>query len=228
MTYKILYAEDEPFLSRIVSDNLVSKGYEVIQATDGEQALELFKSAKPDLCIIDIMMPVRDGYDLARDIRKTGINIPIIFLSARSLDEDVVRGFEIGGNDYLKKPFSVVELLARIESLLTRFNSVQQQEETQKWFEFGNCLLDTVNQQLVTPRQTFDLSYKESRLLEMLLRKKNNVLERKEALLTIWGNDSLYNANSMNVFITHLRKMLKEEDGLQIISIRGLGYKLIS
>lgn len=227
MIYKILYAEDEPFLSRIVIDNLTNKGYEVILAADGKSALDLYISVKPDICIFDIMMPVKDGYELAEDIRKLGYHIPIIFLSAKSLDADVVKGFKSGGNDYMKKPFSMVELLVRIESLLTTFNNVQQQQGVPDPYDFCGCRLDTVNQQLQTPRKTFDLSYKESLLLEMLIRKKNNVLERQDALMHIWGDDSIYNANSMNVFMTHLRKMLKDVPGIQILGIRGIGYKLI-
>jgi len=224
--YKILYAEDEPFLARIVSDNLTAKGYEVITAGDGESALRLYKSVNPDLCIVDIMMPLKDGYHLTEDIRKTGKNIPVIFVSAKSLDEDVVKGFKSGGNDYLRKPFSMIELLARVESLLTRFNQVQQVDEASPWYEFGNSRLDTVSQQLITPRQVYDLSYKEAMLLELLLKNKNAVLERQEALQKIWGDDNVYNANSMNVFMTHLRKMLKDDSAVQIMSLRSLGYKL--
>ena len=227
MTYKILYAEDEPFLSRIVSDNLTSKGYEVIAAADGEAALKLYKSASPDLCIIDIMMPLKDGYNLVEDIRRIGSNIPVIFVSAKSLDEDVDKGFKSGGNDYLRKPFSMAELLVRIESLLTRFNQFQPNTEVTLWYEFGNCKLDTVNQQLKTPGHIYDLSYKEAVLLEMLLKNKNVVLDRKEALIKIWGDDTVYNTNSMNVFMAHLRKMLKDDPKIQIISIRSLGYKLV-
>ncbi len=226
MKYKILYAEDEPFLARIVSDNLTAKGYEVITAGDGESALRLYKSVNPDLCIVDIMMPLKDGYHLTEDIRKTGKNIPVIFVSAKSLDEDVVKGFKSGGNDYLRKPFSMIELLARVESLLTRFNQVQQVDEASPWYEFGNSRLDTVSQQLITPRQVYDLSYKEAMLLELLLKNKNAVLERQEALQKIWGDDNVYNANSMNVFMTHLRKMLKDDSAVQIMSLRSLGYKL--
>ena len=226
MKYKILYAEDEPFLSRIVSDNLIAKGYEVITAADGALALELYRSVNPDLCIIDIMMPLKDGYHLTEDIRKVGKNIPVIFVSAKSLDEDIVKGFKSGGNDYLRKPFSMVELLARVDSLLTRFNHVKQVSEVSLWYEFGNSKLDTVNQQLITPKQVYDLSYKEAMLLELLLKNRNAVLERQEALKKIWGDDNVYNANSMNVFMTHLRKMLKDDSNVQIMSLRSLGYKL--
>lgn len=227
MSYKILYAEDEPFLSRVVSDNLITAGYTVIQAADGEMALSLYKSSEPDLCIIDIMMPLKNGYDLTTDIRKLGKNIPVIFLSAKSLDEDLIKAFKAGGNDYLKKPFSMVELLARVEALLTRFNTVAATNKSPFWYEFGNSTLDTVNQQLKTPEITYDLSYKEAVLLEMLLIHKNAVLERQEALLKIWGDDNVYNSNSMNVFMAHLRKMLKDDPKVQLINIRSLGYKLV-
>jgi len=227
MSFKILYAEDEPFLSRIVYDNLISKGYEVSTAADGEAGLKLYKSVNPDLCIIDIMMPLKDGYNLVEDIRQLGRNIPIIFVSAKSLDEDVVKGFKSGGNDYLRKPFSMVELLVRVDSLLTRFNQAQSHTETALWYEFGNSKLDTVNQQLKTPDKVYDLSYKEVMLLEMLLKNKNMVLERHDALIKIWGDDSVYNTNSMNVFMTHLRKMLKDDPEVQILSLRNLGYKIV-
>lgn len=227
MKQKILYAEDEPFLAQIVIDNLKAKGYEVLIARDGQEAIELFKNSNPDLCLLDIMMPLKDGYSLAEDIRKLNKGVPIIFLSAKSLDEDLVKGFKTGGNDYMRKPFSIVELLVRIEALLLRFNAKGLQTEPLAVLEFGYCVLDPVNQQLKTPAATYDLSYKEMMLLKLLIKYKNDVLERQEALLEIWGNDNFYNGNSMNVFITHLRKMLKDDVSIQVMSMRGVGYKLI-
>ncbi|MBB6271087.1 DNA-binding response OmpR family regulator [Pedobacter cryoconitis] len=225
---KILYAEDEPFLAQIVGDNLKAKGYEVIYAQDGRTALGLFKTSKPDLCLLDIMMPLKDGYSLAEDIRKSNTGIPIIFLSAKSLDEDVVKGFKTGGNDYMRKPFSIVELLVRIEALLVRFDTNQPvPDQTAAVVQFGKCRLDTINQQLKTPIATYDLSYKEMLLLQLLLNHRNDILERQEALIKIWGDDNLYNGNSMNVFMTHLRKMLKDDTSIQVMSLRGIGYKLI-
>jgi len=228
MKTKILYAEDEPFLAQIVSDNLKAKGYDVIIAPDGNRALELFKQINPDLCLLDIMMPVKDGYSLAEEIRKLDNDMPLIFLSAKSMDEDVVRGFKSGGNDYMKKPFSIVELIVRMEALLTRFGKPQEHTQEKSLYEFGNCKLDMINQQLKTRVTTYDLSYKEAALLSLLLQNRNSVLERHEALIKIWADDTIYNTNSMNVFITHLRKMLKDETDIQIISIRGVGYKLIA
>ncbi|WP_316780087.1 response regulator transcription factor [Pedobacter antarcticus] len=227
MKQKILYAEDEPLLAQIVSDNLKARGYEVQIARDGQVALEMFKAIKPDLCLLDIMMPLKDGYSLAGDIRKLASGVPIIFLSAKSLDEDVVKGFKTGGNDYMRKPFSIVELLARIEALLIRFTAKQPESDQTTTLYFGNCMLDTINQQLKTAVTTYDLSYKEVMLLQLLIQHKNEILERQEALLKIWGDDSLYNGNSMNVFMAHLRKMLKDDTSIQVMSIRGIGYKLI-
>jgi DNA-binding response OmpR family regulator len=227
MKQKILYAEDEPFLAQIVSDNLKAKGYEVLNASDGQAALQLFKDAVPDLCLLDIMMPLKDGYSLAEDIRKLNTGIPIIFLSAKSLEEDVVKGFKTGGNDYMRKPFSIVELLVRIEALLGRFSVKQSGNDQDVILQFGNSLLDVVSQQLKTPIASYDLSYKEVLLLQMLIQHKNDILERQDALLKIWGDDNIYNANSMNVFMAHLRKMLKDDTTIQVMSLRGVGYKLI-
>jgi DNA-binding response OmpR family regulator len=228
MKYKVLYAEDEPTLAQIISDGLKSSGYDVELAVDGQQALQLFESAKPDICVLDIMMPLKDGYTLAQDIRKRNSSIPIIFLSAKSLAEDVIKGFKSGGNDYLRKPFNMGELLVRIESLLNRLGSPDQTTGTSSArLHFGRCEFDTVTQQLTTPLRTHTLSYKETALLELLLQNRNILLPRQVPLLEIWGDDSFYNARSMDVFMSHLRKMLKDDESVQLMSIRGAGYKLI-
>lgn len=228
MKYKVLYAEDEPTLAQIISDGLSSSGYEVDVAADGKQALELFQSNPPDICVLDIMMPLKDGYTLAEDIRKQNSGIPIIFLSAKSMAEDVIRGFKSGGNDYLRKPFNMGELLVRMESLLSRFGTASPQEEQSTSRQvFGACVLDTVSQVLVTSQATHTLSYKETALLELLLRHRNALLPRQVPLIKIWGDDSFYNARSMDVFMSHLRKMLKDEPSVQLMSIRGAGYKLL-
>ena len=228
MKYKVLYAEDEPTLAQIISDGLTSSGYEVQLATDGQQALEAFGSNPPDICVLDIMMPVKDGYTLAQDIRKRNKGIPIIFLSAKSMPDDVIYGFKSGGNDYLRKPFNMGELLVRMESLLNRFGTPDQPEDQLPERQvFGNCILNAVSQVLTTSQATHTLSYKETALLKLLLQHRNNLLPRQVALLKIWGDDSFYNARSMDVFMSHLRKMLKDEPSVQLMSIRGAGYKLI-
>ncbi|WP_316805357.1 response regulator transcription factor [Pedobacter nototheniae] len=227
MKTKVLYAEDEPFLARIVSDGLKSIGYQVEVVSDGEQAIHVFQAIQPDICILDIMMPLKDGYSLAQEIRAQNQKVPIIFLSAKALTEDVVKGFKSGGHDYLKKPFSIDELFVRVESLLHRFGGLNGTQELKTNYEFGNCKLETLTQKLSTSVGEFALSYKEMILLELLLLNRNQVLQRRDALIKIWGEDTYYNGRSMDVFMAHLRKLLFSEPEIQIISLRGVGYKLI-
>jgi len=228
MKYKILYAEDEGTLAEIISDGLRSSGYDVMLAKDGVSAYQMFEDYTPHLCILDIMMPLKDGYTLAEDIRKIDRNVPIIFLSAKSLGDNVVKGFRSGGNDYLKKPFTMGELLVRIESLLQRFGNTQSEKlSTLNHQKFGACELNTLNQELITPKASYKISYKETAILKLLLENKNDVLQKQAALIKIWGDDSYYNSRSMDVFMSHLRKMLKDDAGIELMSIRGIGYKLI-
>jgi len=228
MKYKVLYAEDEPTLAQIISDGLTNSGYQVQVAVNGQEALEIFQSNPPDICVLDVMMPIKNGYTLAEDIRKVNHGIPIIFLSAKSMPEDVIKGFKSGGNDYLKKPFNMGELLVRMESLLARFGTpATSKEGSTSRLVFGACVLDTVTQTLTTSQGTHTLSYKETALLELLLQHRNTLLPRQVPLLNIWGDDSFYNARSMDVFMSHIRKMLKDEPSVQLMSIRGAGYKLI-
>lgn len=229
MSYKVLYIEDEPFLARIVSDGLISSGYTVRQVADGNIALDEYQSMQPDICILDIMLPSKDGYQIATELRVIEPDLPIIFLSAKTLTEDIVKGFKSGGNDYLKKPFSMDELLVRMEALLHRFNKTtkNEQDKPKNNYEFGNCQLDVIQQKLKTSTGTYALSFKEMALLEMMILHQNTVLERQAVLLKIWGEDSYYNTRSMDVFMTHLRKLLKDEPGIQIMNIRSIGYKFI-
>ena len=229
MSYKVLYVEDEPFLARIVSDGLKSSGYTVKLVADGAIAMEEYRAMQPDLCILDIMLPSKDGYEIANELRAVDPHLPIIFLSAKALTEDIVKGFKSGGNDYLKKPFSMDELLVRMEALLKRSITPKENiaDEVATVYHFGNCALDTVHQKLTTSAGEFALSFKEMALLEMMILHKNTILERQGVLLKIWGEDSYYNTRSMDVFMTHLRKLLKDEPGIQIMNIRSIGYKFI-
>lgn len=229
MSLKVLYVEDEPFLSHIVSDGLKSSGYSVQVVGDGNLVMDTYQELKPDICILDIMLPSKDGYTIARELKAIQPDLPVIFLSAKVLTEDVVKGFKSGGNDYLKKPFSMEELLVRMEALLLRFGreTTHPATENSKIYTFGDCQLDTVQQILTTSTGTHSLSFKESALLEMMILRKNDVLERQEALIKIWGDDNYYNTRSMDVFMTHLRKLLKDEPGIQIMNLRSIGYKLI-
>ena len=230
MSIKVLYAEDEPFLARIVADGLKSSGYIVQVIADGGSVMHAHASMRPDICILDIMLPSKDGYTLAKELRRAQADLPIIFLSAKALTADVVEGFKSGGNDYLKKPFSMDELLVRMEALLQRFKTPvisSDAAESVKVYTFANCRLDTVQQRLKTSAGEHHLSYKECALLQLMLLKKNDVLERQEALLKIWGEESYYNTRSMDVFMTHIRKILKDEPGVQIMNLRGVGFKLV-
>lgn len=229
MSHKVLYVEDEPFLARIVSDGLKSSGYTVKLVADGSLAIDEYRILQPDICILDIMLPSKDGYEIANELRAADPHLPIIFLSAKALTEDIVKGFKSGGNDYLKKPFSMDELLVRMEALLKRATIPKENVtgDAATIYHFGSCTLDTVNQKLKTSTGEFALSFKEMALLEMMILHKNTVLERQSVLLKIWGEDSYYNTRSMDVFMTHLRKLLKDEPGIQIMNIRSIGYKFI-
>lgn len=229
MSVKILYVEDEPFLARIVGDGLKNSGYDVKAVADGDEVISAYRSFRPALCILDIMLPSKDGYTLARELRLEQTDLPIIFLSAKSLTEDVIEGFKAGGDDYLKKPFSIDELLLRIQALLRRSGHPANNErpEGNKIISFSHSQLDVVQQRLKTPVTEYALSFKECVLLEMMLQKKNEILARQEALLKIWGDDNYYNTRSMDVFMTHLRKLMKDDPGVQILNVRGLGFKFI-
>jgi len=229
MSLKVLYVEDEPFLSHVVREGLKNSGYTVKVVADGSMALEAYYALKPDICILDIMLPSKDGYTLSAEFRTIEPDLPIIFLSAKELTADIVKGFESGGNDYMKKPFSMDELLVRMESLLHRFGRITniRKSEGSTSYSFGNCRLEMVKQTLTNSSGEFSLSFKESALLEMMIQRKNDVLERQEALKKIWGDDNFYNTRSMDVFMTHLRKLLKDEPGVHIMNLRGIGYKLI-
>ena len=229
MSAKILYVEDEPFLARIVSDGLKSSGYQVCVVGDGALVLEQYLLFKPDICILDVMLPSKDGYVIAKELKALAESLPIIFLTARVLTEDVIKGFHSGGNDYLKKPFSMDELLVRIESMLQLFGKTKYStpELPQTVYAIGTCELDVVKQTLSTAKGIHSLSFKESSLLQMLIVRKNQVLKRQDALIEIWGSDSYYNTRSMDVFMAHLRKLLVEDQHIQIITLRGIGYKLV-
>ncbi len=223
---KVLLAEDEPFLGKIVKESLESRDFEVLWVQDGLKAYSAFRAFNPAICIFDVMMPAKDGFTLTEDVRKIDDRVPIIFLTAKSLTEDVVKGFELGGNDYLKKPFSMEELIVRMNALLKRV-AKQQQIASREQFAIGKFTFNSALQELVLGNEVVKLSFRESGLLKMLMEHKNQVLDRKVALDYLWGEDSFFNARSMDVFITKLRKHLKKDSNVEIVNIRGIGYKLM-
>ncbi len=225
---RILLAEDDVNLGSLLHQYLIAKSYEPDLCPDGEQAYDAFLKNEYDLCIFDIMMPKKDGFQLAKDIRLINSSIPIIFLTAKSLKEDVLNGFKIGADDYITKPFNMEELLLRIEAVVRRTNKTNlAQASSAGTFQLGKFTFDPNKQLLTTDETSKKLTTKESDLLRLLCNNLNNVLERNFALKTIWKDDNYFNARSMDVYITKLRKHIKDEPRLEIINVHGKGYKLI-
>jgi DNA-binding response OmpR family regulator len=220
----ILLAEDEPSLGQIIKESLETRNFKVLLATNGDQALELYQKEVIELLVLDVMMPKKDGFTLAKEIRLTDDDIPIIFLTAKSQTSDVVEGFSVGGNDYLKKPFSMEELIVRIHNLLNK-SSIQK---TERITQIGSYVFD-FQKQILQYKNTdkINLTHREAHLLFHLLKHKNQVLDRSFVLKELWGNDDFFNARSMDVFISKLRKKLHLDTTIQIVNVRGYGYKLI-
>ena len=221
----LLLAEDEPALGQIIKESLETRNFSVTLCVNGEEAYTQYKKTKPQLLVLDVMMPKKDGFTLAKEIREEDPKIPIIFLTAKSQTQDVVEGFSIGGNDYLKKPFSMEELIVRIKNLLDR-SSLQEKIEI---IQIGGFTFNFPKQtlQLKQDSKPTMLTHREAHLLFHLYNTKNEVLDRSFILKKLWGNDDFFNARSMDVFITKLRKKLKEDQNIQIVNVRGYGYKLI-
>jgi DNA-binding response OmpR family regulator len=225
---RILLAEDELALAHIVRESLEQQNFEVILCADGKQALQKYAELKPDILALDIMMPKMDGFEVAKEIREKDQTIPIIFLTARSQPKDVVAGFESGGNDYLKKPFSVEELIVRIKVLLSK-NRLLERPKTNKneCFVIGNIVFNPSKNSIQQGINTWPLTARESEVLKLLCQNEHETIPRKTILKNIWGDDSFFNARSLDVFITKLRRHLQADPNIQIINIRGVGYKLV-
>lgn len=225
---QVLMAEDDENLGLILSERLKSKGFDVDLATDGAIAMAMYQKKKYDLLILDIMMPVKDGFTVAKEIRKADPATPIIFVTARSMKEDVLKGFEIGADDYLTKPFSMDELMVRIHAVLRRtLHKNAPANVVLDQFQFSNTLFNAITQTLTINGVNTDLTSKESELLRMLCSRINEVVPRDEALNAIWGNDSYFNGRSMDVFISKLRKMLSADEQVEIMNVHGKGFKLV-
>ena len=222
---RILLCEDDENLGSLLHEYLQSKGYDADLQPDGEEGLLAFTKNTYDICILDVMMPKKDGFTLAIDIRNLNSNIPIIFLTAKMTKEDVLQGFRLGADDYLTKPFSMEELLYRIESIMRRIHGKKEKYATE--FKIGDFIFSSQKQNLTIGNKIIRLTTKESELLTLLAINGNNVLERNFALKTIWVDDNYFNARSMDVYITKLRKLLKDDPNVSIINIHGKGYKLI-
>jgi DNA-binding response OmpR family regulator len=222
---KVLYVEDEIFLARIVMDTLRERGYEVIHESDGGKALQKFSNEKPDVCVLDIMLPNKDGFTIADEIREKDTQVPIIFLSAKSQPSDVINGFKMGGNDYIRKPFSIEELIVRIENVLkTKEEPIPEQEEV----NIGQYTFNIKRQTLHSSYEQRKLSYRESELLRLLYENRDKIVERSEILTLLWGSDSFFNSRNLDVYITKIRNYLKNDPGIEIITIKGIGYRFVT
>lgn len=226
---KVLYAEDEIFLGKIVKETLESRGFEVAMVTNGALVLEAFTTGQPDICILDVMLPNRNGFELATDIRAANDDVPIIFLTAKTQTEDLVRGFRTGGNDYIRKPFSMEELIVRIENALRvrRDAGSGAGSAAGETIPIGNYVFHTHRQVLIGEQEERKLSYRESELLKQLWMARDHIVSREDILQAIWGNDSFLNSRNLDVYITKLRNYLKGDDRVEILTIKGVGYRFV-
>ena len=222
----ILLCEDDENLGMLLREYLQAKGYNTVLCHDGEAGLAVFHESKFDLCVFDVMMPKKDGFTLAKEIREENQSTPIIFLTAKTLKEDILEGFKIGADDYLTKPFSMEELTFRIEAVLRRVKGNKTKERTS--YKLGSFTFDTQKQVLSRGEDSIKLTTKECELLALLCANVNEVLQRDFALKTIWVDDNYFNARSMDVYITKLRKHLKGDDSVEILNVHGKGYKLVA
>lgn len=223
---KILLCEDDENLGMLLREFLQAKGYSADLCPDGEKGYKAFLKGKYDLCVLDVMMPRKDGFTLAQEIRNVNSEMPIIFLTARNIKEDVLQGFKLGADDYITKPFSMEELVSRISAILRRVKGKRDKDITV--FRIGKYTFDTQKQTLNINNKSQKLTTKESELLALLCQHVNEILERNYALKAIWVDDNYFNARSMDVYITKLRKLIKDDPSIEIINIHGKGYKLIA
>lgn len=221
---KVLYVEDEIFLAKIVSETLQSRGYDVILESDGGKVLDQFSKEKPDVCVLDIMLPNKDGFTIADEIRERDTQVPIIFLSAKSQTSDVINGFKTGANDYIRKPFSIEELIVRIENVLKHKTAVPEEAEE---VQIGEYTFNTRRQTLHHSSGQRKLSYRESELLKILYVNRDKIVVRSEILTLLWGSDSFFNSRNLDVYITKLRGYLKQDAAIEIITIKGIGYRFV-
>jgi DNA-binding response OmpR family regulator len=223
---RILLAEDDVNMSFMVRDNLTMAGYEVDAFGDGQSALNAFAKGKHDLCILDVMLPRKDGFTLAEEIRRLSISVPIVFVTAKAMKDDRIRGFKLGADDYLTKPFSIEELLLRIESILKRVYKQQTKADEQFVCSVGLLTCDFSNQEIRSDKGTITLTNKEAKLLKLFCANVNNVISRDTIQKTIWEDEGYFVGRSMDVFISRLRKLLKDDPSVSIINVHGVGYKL--
>ncbi|THU41821.1 response regulator transcription factor [Niastella caeni] len=224
---KILYVEDELFLGKIVKESLESRHFDVVMESDGANVLTIFRQVNPDVCVLDVMLPNKDGFTLAGEIREINAAVPIIFLTAKTQTNDLVKGFSVGGNDYIRKPFSMEELIVRIENALRFKEQGSRAVNGKDTLQIGKYNFHITRQLLAGINEERKLSFRESELLKLLYENRDKIIDRKDILNLLWGNDSFFNSRNLDVYITKLRSYLKEDDLLEIITIKGVGYRFV-
>ena len=223
--HKILYVEDEAFLAKIVKESLERMGHTVHHLSSGKGILDAYRDFHPDICVFDIMLPYKNGYEIAKEIRQVDEEIPIIFLTAKSQTHDLVEGFNVGGNDYIKKPFSMEELQVRITNLMKLATGKPVKRDNNTIIKIGsNFSFHPLKHQLQNAEETRTLSHKESQILQLLCDHMNTTLERKEILLKVWNDDSYFNSRNLDVYIRKLRSYLSKDDTVKIMTLKGVGY----
>jgi len=222
---KILYVEDELSLGRIVKESLESRDFEVEMVTNGNEALHKFIHIQPDICILDIMLPNKNGYEIAKEVRRSNADVPIIFLTAKNQTADVLKGFDLGGNDYIRKPFSMEELVVRVNNLLSITGN--KKKVLTESVIIGKFEFVPARYELKSDTSIKKLSHRESTLLQMLIEKQNTTVFRKDILMKLWGDDSFFNSRNLDVYITKLREYFKEDPAIEIITIKGIGYHFV-
>ena len=220
---KILYVEDEPFLGKIVKESLESRDFEVLMVDDGNEVIRNFEQFQPDLCVLDVMLPNKDGYTIGKEIRQLSAAMPILFLTAKTQTEDVLKGFQSGGNDYIRKPFSMEELIVRIQNLV-QLTHGKAMPVANGAMAIGRYEFLPQKYELRHSEQVRKLSYRETELLKILVEHRNLTVSRKDMLMKVWGDDSFFNSRNLDVYITKLRDYLKEDPTVQLVTIKGVGY----
>ncbi|MHC1703840.1 MAG: response regulator transcription factor [Tenuifilaceae bacterium] len=224
MKKRVLYIEDEPFLGKIVHETLQKQDFEVVLITDGARVMQSFNSFTPDICVLDIMLPNVDGYTLCKEIRKKFPTLPVIFLTAKTETADLVRGFEAGGTDYIRKPFSMEELIVRINNLLNLLAGIKNSNDSKSEKVLGKYRYSPLRYELISPTKTIKLSQREQEVLNLLTTNVNQTVDRKYLLKTVWGDDSFFNSRTLDVYIRKLREYFAEDSNLELITLKGKGY----
>lgn len=225
---KLLYVEDEPFLGKIVKESLESRSFDVHMVADGAKVLSALSHFQPDICVLDVMLPNRDGFSLAEEIRRARPALPIVFVTAKAQTEDVLRGFAVGANDYLRKPFSMEELIARLHNLLALTRGRGATADPNGAVPLGKYSFFPLKYELRLGEQVRKLSAREADLLKILIENRNFTVARKDILLKVWGDDNFFNSRNLDVYITKLRECLRDDPAIEIITIKGVGYHFVA